>query len=240
MTTACGRKKMDEKEKQLNRQLGEALDVVCDVCGANDRERLGGVVLLDPDDTHTIVCQWCWENFTNVSEAQREKMVPKSELYKNLLALGLDPVSALMKCIQHGENHSMLLQAQISKVGVDSSRKIEQLDPTQSFYNNVLALRAKGAYSMNHLHTPYSHSPPVQWTTKQYRTPSDVVLSYCAGCGQEKSHVMKCSKCRQANYCSKECQKQDWPQHKPKCIAFDELRRKLMGTIQQGQGVEKN
>ncbi len=34
----------------------------------------------------------------------------------------------------------------------------------------------------------------------------------CSGCG-----------CHDANYCSRECQKADWPVHKKKCVLFREL-----------------
>ena len=41
----------------------------------------------------------------------------------------------------------------------------------------------------------------------------------CAGCKQTFLHVLKCSGCRQACYCSEQCQAVAWPIHKLKCAA---------------------
>lgn len=42
----------------------------------------------------------------------------------------------------------------------------------------------------------------------------------CSVCGKPKddsSTIFRCSRCREAPYCSKECQKADWPEHKKTC-----------------------
>jgi hypothetical protein len=39
----------------------------------------------------------------------------------------------------------------------------------------------------------------------------------CAFCGKKDGSFMKCSRCKAANYCSKECQKGDWKKHKGAC-----------------------
>lgn len=39
----------------------------------------------------------------------------------------------------------------------------------------------------------------------------------CDACYQSKSTLKKCSVCRRAKYCSVECQKSAWPQHKLEC-----------------------
>ena len=43
-------------------------------------------------------------------------------------------------------------------------------------------------------------------------------------CGQsrivERSTMLNCTRCRQANYCSRECQVADWPGHKEVCFPF--------------------
>jgi hypothetical protein len=40
----------------------------------------------------------------------------------------------------------------------------------------------------------------------------------CTFCGKTDSEkVMKCSRCKSASYCSKDCQKGDWKKHKPIC-----------------------
>lgn len=46
--------------------------------------------------------------------------------------------------------------------------------------------------------------------------PQGVVLGSCGKCGK-KSAPLLCSRCRQVNYCSKECQRLAWKTHKPLC-----------------------
>ncbi|KAJ7440827.1 hypothetical protein B0H11DRAFT_2098446 [Mycena galericulata] len=43
----------------------------------------------------------------------------------------------------------------------------------------------------------------------------------CAVCGNIKYELRRCGKCKHASYCSKECQKADWPTHKFACSAAD-------------------
>lgn len=39
----------------------------------------------------------------------------------------------------------------------------------------------------------------------------------CASCGKPAS--LRCARCKSVHYCSKECQKADWPSHKRSCVA---------------------
>lgn len=39
----------------------------------------------------------------------------------------------------------------------------------------------------------------------------------CWGCKGIYTTVLRCGKCRSVQYCSAECQRADWPQHKPTC-----------------------
>ncbi|KAJ6447766.1 hypothetical protein C8R45DRAFT_180799 [Mycena sanguinolenta] len=43
----------------------------------------------------------------------------------------------------------------------------------------------------------------------------------CAVCGKHEYELRRCGKCKHASYCSKECQKADWPTHKHACSAGD-------------------
>lgn len=40
----------------------------------------------------------------------------------------------------------------------------------------------------------------------------------CTWCDVQVTSIMKCSRCKKSIYCSKECQKKDWPSHKGTCI----------------------
>lgn len=39
----------------------------------------------------------------------------------------------------------------------------------------------------------------------------------CSACGSREKKVHRCSRCRSARYCSKECQRADWAKHKTEC-----------------------
>ena len=43
--------------------------------------------------------------------------------------------------------------------------------------------------------------------------------AYCHHCGSTGVDVMKCSQCRKAEYCSRECQSLNWKFHKKSCGA---------------------
>ena len=43
-------------------------------------------------------------------------------------------------------------------------------------------------------------------------------LSSCAACGTTTEKLLQCSRCKVARYCSQQCQKNHWAQHKPLCI----------------------
>jgi hypothetical protein len=44
----------------------------------------------------------------------------------------------------------------------------------------------------------------------------------CAACGTGDATFMRCGRCRSTMYCSKDCQKDDWPRHKEECVAVSE------------------
>ena len=48
------------------------------------------------------------------------------------------------------------------------------------------------------------------------------VKSMCENCKGSERKMMVCGQCRQAYYCSRECQKKDWKQHKKSCATRKE------------------
>lgn len=47
----------------------------------------------------------------------------------------------------------------------------------------------------------------------------------CAGCGKVEGKMLKCAKCKNVMYCSRECQKKDWKAHKAHCGSLKRDRR---------------
>ena len=45
----------------------------------------------------------------------------------------------------------------------------------------------------------------------------------CSNCGVKISNVLRCARCRQTCYCSQECQKNEWNEHKKTCVPSLEL-----------------
>lgn len=41
----------------------------------------------------------------------------------------------------------------------------------------------------------------------------------CSGCGRPAPHLKRCGACKQAQYCSAQCQRSHWPAHKAACRA---------------------
>ena len=45
----------------------------------------------------------------------------------------------------------------------------------------------------------------------------------CSNCGVKIANALRCARCRQTCYCSQECQKSEWNEHKKTCVPSPEL-----------------
>eukprot|EP00741_Cyanophora_paradoxa_P024611 tig00000269_g23762.t1 len=58
-------------------------------------------------------------------------------------------------------------------------------------------------------------------------------ISECSACGRSSDDLLRCSQCRQAQYCDAACQRKHWAAHKAACT---ESAQKASGTARAGAG----
>ncbi|KZT39813.1 hypothetical protein SISSUDRAFT_1045137 [Sistotremastrum suecicum HHB10207 ss-3] len=61
--------------------------------------------------------------------------------------------------------------------------------------------------------TRATRTPYLIWTPNK----KQVRLYSCSWCGYSTAVLHNCTRCKLVLYCNKECQRQDWPKHKPHC-----------------------
>jgi len=65
--------------------------------------------------------------------------------------------------------------------------------------------------------------------------------STCSYCKQtvKRKDLKTCSRCKFAQYCSKECQKLDWPSHKEHCMEFADFHKvaNMVETAKSSEGI---
>ena len=56
-------------------------------------------------------------------------------------------------------------------------------------------------------------------------------MATCSVCNKTLTRLLKCSVCKKATYCSKECQRTAWPVHKLLCLASETCIPVITSTI---------
>ena len=65
----------------------------------------------------------------------------------------------------------------------------------------------------------------------------DSMDTVCSGCCKSLEEVQgnnRCSKCKVVRYCSQECQRSDWRDHKEECGSLVQFEKKLKESAQAG------
>ncbi|KAI9001491.1 ankyrin [Trametes punicea] len=73
-----------------------------------------------------------------------------------------------------------------------------------------------------------------KWKRKRAGEANPVDQKACATCGKADVQLKWCAKCHTTWYCSKECQKLDWPSHKQVCIPYDEQAAVTLKPVYEG------
>lgn len=219
--------------EDLKRMAVDPTTPVCDVCGPSKRISLGGVVLEEEDGTFTMVCQGCWDTFTNKPDDLK-----LADTWFKRLALS-------------------------SGIGTDPDRVVEWLDVSRRFDDNVRDFIVRQGNKDRNFCTHRNqidycvgcmrqfdeselarcerckktrycgrmcmeadrprHEPGCSAYLRSLETQEKFALpdesESCEGCGSYSFGVrfMKCSRCLKATYCNKNCQTVMWKKHKLTC-----------------------
>ena len=58
---------------------------------------------------------------------------------------------------------------------------------------------------------------------------------WAPGCAKTPAHLGRCARCHVAGFCSKECQTQAWPEHRPECALYVKVQQAVAASQAQSQ-----
>merc|ERR1712039_62538 len=70
----------------------------------------------------------------------------------------------------------------------------------------------------------------VDQDAQQMTKNSGSLLCYYCACSAQEACLTLCGGCKQVRYCSRDCQRNDWPQHKMWCQRSEEEVRAVLTT----------
>jgi hypothetical protein len=104
-------------------------------------------------------------------------------------------------------------------IGTDPSRPHELMDPAATFRINVMRSRAR-AFERGRASAWYFDRETHKFMTKsaaRKSLPTEPDSSICHSCRQLFRQLRRCDGCHAVRYCSAECQKAHWKEHKAAC-----------------------
>lgn len=72
-----------------------------------------------------------------------------------------------------------------------------------------------------HCAAPACHEESLRQIKRVHRTQKRAgygIMKVCGACHRKSEHMNKCAACRVMHYCSVQCQRKDWPQHRKSCV----------------------
>lgn len=94
----------------------------------------------------------------------------------------------------------------------EAMKRIEQIQPCV-WLRTIRLLSTKDDEELDRL-APVTNPGEVRVAVSVPNKPDQ---QPCDRCGNYYSKLLRCGRCKKANYCGVECQKQDWAKHKPNC-----------------------
>lgn len=178
--------------------ITDPTEIFCDICHERGESSKGGYVLHEKENKassmfgqFTYACTKCYKDFTCQSEEERNK--------KDM-------------------NHYQKV-AQKWSIGTDIDSYFE-FNKEKSFRDNVITFKRDELSEKDR-----SWSVNISWKGKNERAKTKKELLghehfICNTCKEilPSNQLRKCSGCRMAYYCSLECQKKDWKDHRKDCI----------------------
>ena len=170
---------------------------------------------------------------TFIDSEKAKRMVAEHKLShnemraKNTEAIKIDPITdqidqsmLLCACISHGECRLMrkLLLANSRRVRQEHTSSREMGWYWESFLQLLFRREARSYGEISE----EDHAFVLGRTPE---TPSPQNCQVCAKCRQFSAQLKRCSRCKLASYCSKQCQTEDWNIHRKICKASTDMKQ---------------
>lgn len=81
----------------------------------------------------------------------------------------------------------------------------------------VVSLQGKVTMEATVTYGPNPFQPTVNFGLPRRSEESKKTMRVCRSCKQQDFDYKQCGRCRKVYYCSRDCQKKDWPKHKEGC-----------------------